>query len=304
MKMELLWWAMAVIAGYIVFVGIFFTNKIMYIEKKTDEEIYHREVSEGRFRQEEFEALPKEEFALQSPFGYQIKGICVQQNHSPKWMIFCHGVTMNKTNSIKYMNLFLKRGWNTLIYDHRRHGDSGGKTTSYGYYEKYDLQAVVHWLKNQFDTPIVLGIHGESMGAATMLLYAGCLEDGANFYIADCPFSDFEEQLRYRLKVEYRLPAFLVLPIANLFLKIRDGYFFSDVSPIRAVERIQHPILFIHSAKDDFILPDMTKKLYEKKKGAKMLLIAPKGLHAYSYADNPTEYEQAIDDFLAKFQLS
>ena len=63
-----------------------------------------------------------------------------------------------------------------------------GKTTSYGYYEKHDLKSVVDWLKSRFGTNITLGIHGESMGAATLLQYAGLVEDGADFYIADCPF--------------------------------------------------------------------------------------------------------------------
>ena len=44
------------------------------------------------------------------------------------------------------------------------------------------------------------------MGAATLLQYAGLVEDGADFYIADCPFSDFQGQLQHRLKVEFHLP--------------------------------------------------------------------------------------------------
>lgn len=79
------------------------------------------------------------------------------------------------------MNLFIKKGWNVLIYDHRRHGESGGKTTSYGHYEKFDLQTVVNWLKNEVGESLILGIHGESMGAVTTLLYGGMVEDGADF---------------------------------------------------------------------------------------------------------------------------
>ena len=42
-------------------------------------------------------------------------------------MIFCHGVTVNKMNSVKYARLFLNRGYNVVIYDHRRHGKTGEK---------------------------------------------------------------------------------------------------------------------------------------------------------------------------------
>ena len=56
----------------------------------------------------------------------------------------------------------------------------------------------------------ILGIHGESMGAATMLLYAGTVEDGADFYISDCAFSDFSMLLKQIAKLNLNMaPLFL-----------------------------------------------------------------------------------------------
>ncbi|MCA1030624.1 alpha/beta hydrolase [Bacillus timonensis] len=292
---------LATIFTYVVSVGTFFSSKVMYIKKKSDEEILQRELTEGRFTMDELSSLQKEELTIPSRYGYKLHGWFVPTSSRHKFMIICHGVTVNKLNSIKYMKLFLERGWNVIVYDHRRHGQTGGKTTSYGHYEKFDLETVVHWVKNQFGHDITLGIHGESMGAVTTLLYAGMIEDGASFYIADCPFSDFEAQLRYRLKVEYNIPSILIMPIANLFLKIRDGYSLKDISPLSVVKYIKKPVLFIHSSKDDYILPEMTKELYSMKQGSKKLFIAPKGAHAYSYGENKSAYEQAIDEFLYEY---
>jgi len=296
--------ALGAVAGVAAGAGVFFTNQIMYIKKKQDEEIITRETSEGLFDMDAYEQLEKQTFTVPSPFGYKLNGTLIAPYEHKNYIIFCHGVTVNSYNSIKYMNLFIERGWNVILYDHRRHGLSEGKTTSYGHYEKFDLQAIVHWAKLTLGTDITLGIHGESMGAVTTLLYAGMVEDGASFYILDCPFSSFEEQLTYRLKEEFRLPSKYILPLANVFLKVRDGYSLKDVSPINAVQNIQKPALFIHSEEDDYILPYMTKALYAKKQGPKKLYMAPKGTHARSYADNGSHYKQIIDEFLAEYELA
>jgi uncharacterized protein len=281
--------------------GIYFSNRLMYIKKKEEGLIIEREKSAGRFKPLDFKILPKREMVIQSPFGYGIKAVLAEPHRTNNYVIICHGVTENKMNSIKYMNLFLNRGFNVLIYDHRRHGESGGKTTSYGHYEKFDLKAIVDWLRDEVGPLLQLGIHGESMGAATMLLYAGMIEDGANFYIADCPFSNFKEQLAYRLKTEMKLPPKVFLPLGDAFLRMRDRYSINEVSPIAVIQNIKKPILFIHSKKDDYILPSMTKDLYDKKLGPKKLYLADQGVHAQSLNENRDGYEQAIDEFLAEF---
>ncbi|MFD0827693.1 alpha/beta hydrolase [Neobacillus sp. M.A.Huq-85] len=281
--------------------AIYFTNRLMYMKKKDEEFILMREKEAGRYNPTQLKTLPKRKIEIPSPFGYEIKAVLVEPHQTDRYIIISHGVTETKINSIKYMNLFLERGFNVLIYDHRRHGESGGRTTSFGYYEKFDLKAVVDWLKEEKGTNLLLGIHGESMGAATMLLYAGMLEDGADFYIADCPFSDFRAQLAYLIKKDFKLFPGILLPIGDLILRLRDKYSIRNVSPISVIENIQHPVLFIHSRKDDYILPSMTQDLFEHKKGPKMLYIAEKGRHAQSFNENRTDYERVIDEFLQKY---
>lgn len=285
--------------------GVYISNKVMFLKKKNDDEIFTREKEAGHLVPDEYDALPKRDVTIPSSLGYPLKAVLIEPNDTNRYIIITHGVTQSKMNSVKYMNLFLSRGFNAVIYDHRRHGESGGNTTSYGYYEKFDLKSVVDWLREEKGQDLLLGIHGESMGAATLLLYAGILEDGADFYIADCPFSDFSEQLAYRIKEEVKLlPPKLLLPVADLFVRIRDKYSLSEVSPIAVIENINNPILFIHSRKDDFILPSMTEALFEQKKGPKKLFMAENGLHAQSYSENREQYEKVLDEFLEEYVLA
>ncbi|MEK4872320.1 alpha/beta hydrolase [Niallia sp. FSL W8-1348] len=286
---------------FITSIGVYCSNRLMYMKKKDNDFILKREQEAGRLDPVSFDNLTKQEITLPSPYGYDLKAILVEPFETKKYIIISHGVTENKTSSIKYMNLFLERGFNGIIYDHRRHGESGGKNTSFGYYEKFDLKQIVDWVRREKGKDIILGIHGESMGAATMILYAGGIEDGADFYIADCPFSDFTDQLNYLIKQEIKLPGKIFIPIANIFLRARARYSIKDISPISVIDNIKSPMLFIHSQKDDFILPEMTQKLFDKKQGPKKLFFAVNGFHAQSYNENKEAYEKAIDNFLKEY---
>ncbi|AYC29334.1 alpha/beta hydrolase [Paenisporosarcina cavernae] len=283
--------------------GFIFTSRLMYLKKKEDQFILDRELNAKRFDEAWFQTVKKEEKWIDTNNGYQIKAVFLEPLETKNYVIICHGVTENKINSMKYARLFERLGFNSVVYDHRRHGDSGGKTTSFGHYEKMDLQNVVEAVKEHAGSEAVIGIHGESMGAATTILYAGTLEDGADFYIADCPFSDFTDQLLYLMRKETPLRSSLALKLADVFLRVRDGYSMRLVSPREAVVNIENPMLFIHSLPDDFILPEMTIELYKAKPSNKKLKLFDIGPHAQSYNMNPEEYQQTIHEFLEEFHL-
>lgn len=284
-------------------IGFVATNRLMYIKRKEPDFILNREISEKRLDQAWYDAINKEEVWIDSKNGYQLKSIFIQPHDTKNYVIICHGVTENKVNSLRFVRMFERLGYNSVIYDHRRHGDSGGKTTSFGYYEKMDLESVVDALRERVGDDAVIGIHGESMGAATTLLYAGSIRDDADFYISDCAFSDFEKQVHHVMVQSIPIKSMLTVRLANIFMKLREGYTFRMVSPIDVVDQIEKPVLFIHSWPDEFILPYMAQDLYDKKQGPKELKMFDKGAHAKSINENPEEYEETVKDFLIKYDL-
>lgn len=167
---------------------------------------------------------------------------------------------------------------------------------------KEDLAQVVKWLRQRLGENAIIGIHGESMGAVTTLLYASKPEASANFYIADCPFASFEDQLLYRLKTDFRLSGQWILPLSDRVLKWRDGYSIRQVSPLDVIDQVKEPVLFIHSLHDDYIPCEQSQQLYARKKGDKQLFIAPHGAHAMSFSENKAAYEQEVQGFLQQFE--
>jgi uncharacterized protein len=206
---------------------------------------------------------------------------------------------------IKYGGMFYRRGWNLLVYDLRNHGRSGGNNTTFGYYEKHDLKAVVDWACDRLGPGGVVGTMGESLGAATTLQHAA-IDRRIAFAISDCSFSSLGELLAYRLKVEYHLPRFPLLNAAEFFIRLlTGGLTFDKASPISVIPGIETPIFFVHGKSDAYIPPEMSVNMYEaKQKGYRKLYLAPNADHAEAYWKNQSEYDQQVGSFLQDLGLA
>lgn len=305
--MFIILWILLGIFLLLLFAGFYLSGII--INKKPSKDLnmqnHMREnLSEGEWDtiMERYKHSNKVLLELASPHGYAIKGYAVYPHpQSKKWVILSHGVTASKTRSLMYAKIFDDLGYNYCIYDHRRHGESSGKYISYGFYEKDDLKIVVDEIKERF-SPEILGIHGESMGSGITLMYAGSIEDGADFYITDCPYDNFYEEVRYQLNHMATLPSGVqnfLMEFTDLFVRIRAKFSLKDVVPADYVSNIKNPVFFITGKEDTYIPPDMTQNLYKlKTQGIKKLYIAEKGGHAQSYIQNPKVYKKEVADFL------
>lgn len=293
-----LWIALAAAAASAV-IGYVFSNLILHIQTVPYEQTLQREAVAGRVDPEAFAQLSKQEVWINSPFGYDLHAYWIpsQNQDANKVMIFVHGVTYSLMGSLKYLPIFQKRGYHALVYDHRRHGRSGGATTTFGYMEKHDLNACVDWVQAKLGSDAFIGIHGESMGAATALQHAA-IDGRAAFYIADCPYSDLTEQLAFRLKEDYRLPKLPLLHLVNTITRLRGKFWFGDVSPIRDLANVHTPVLFVHGQEDRYVPTQMSLAMYETKPGIKQLYLVPNAGHAQSVIVDPESYEEKVSHFL------
>ena len=277
--------------------GFFLSGKVIHPLVKSREEVLRVECDKGTMDMTAFNLLPREEVRIHSPYGYQLHGLFFPKDGSKKTVIICHGITCTIYNSVKYMEIFINRGFNVLIYDHRNHGDSGGSNTTFGYYEKYDLKACTDWVLERCGKDCVVGLHGESMGAATALQNAA-VDPRIAFCIVDCPFSDLAELLKYRLKVEYGFPMFPAMELTRLFSWLRTGMRLMEISPMRDIANVDIPVFFIHGKEDRYVPPQMSIDMYNSKKGIKKLYLAPNSRHAESVVMNREEYDGLVGEFL------
>lgn len=285
-----------------LYIGNKLCNLVVYPNTKDYTTTFNSNVK-GKEFEDFYRSLNKKEIAIDSPFGYKLKGYFIDNNNSNKCIIICHGITVNLNCSIKYIEMFYKRGFSILLYDHRNHGLSGGNFTSMGYYEKYDLKACADWVYNNIGTSTILGVFGESMGAATVLQYCN-IDTRVNFCIEDCGYSDVYKLLKRRLKDDYNINSSALIYLADLIMKIRYKWSFKSASPIKYIKELSLPILFIHGDEDSYVPTEMVYELYEaKNNGIKDIYITNGASHATSYYKDPKGYDEAIDSFLTKIEL-
>lgn len=217
--------------------------------------------------------------------------------HTDKYIILSHGYTDNRMGSLKYVKMYLDYGFNCIIYDLRGHGENEPTFTTYGIREGKDLIKLIEDTKARYKDISVLGLHGESLGAATTLTSLKYKPE-IGFVVADCGFSDIENVLRLGYK-NAGLPTFL-FDIANFTGKIRYHYSLAEMRPIDSLDENTIPILFMHGAKDNFIIPKNSEDMSARTKGYKELYLIEDAGHAESILVHPDEYRERVKAFLER----
>ncbi len=312
-----------VVAIIIVIISIKLSNKVINPGKRSIEEALQLEIKNKKIEEKTYENLPKEDFKLKIKHPHLNEGeINLEGNlilreglknkadiikNKEKVVILIHGFRFNRIGQVKYIDIFRKRNYNILIYDHRNCGNSDGTCTTMGHLEKQDLKIIIDEIRKIFGQNTSIGLYGESMGASTTLLLLE-LEDKLEFIIADCGYSELDDELAHQLKVQHKLPRFPFINIASLITKIRGGFYYKEVSPIKVISKygLKVPILFIHGKEDNFTPAYMSKDMYKVRKKVisekipTELYLAPNSGHALSYFNNKEEYEEVVDKFLKK----
>ncbi|WP_415294610.1 alpha/beta hydrolase [Clostridium perfringens] len=296
-----------------ILVIVFFLATGLYIFKSTVtrelhdiEKSYTRYVENNLFDEALYNSASKEDITLKSFDGLNLTStLIMNENPTNKFIVLVHGVSICYVGSLKYFDIFYRNGFNVLIVNQRRHGKSEGKYSTYGFYEKYDVNMWIEYLKSRFGNDIILGLHGESMGAGTVMETIP-LNDSIKFVIEDCGYSNFHELIGFQITHAYknRLVRKILRPsliFANFFMKTKAKFSMKKIVPIDIVASTSLPMMFIHGKEDYFVPWYMAVDLYKAKtKGYKELYLVEGAKHAEALEVNKIIYEKKIMTFIEK----
>lgn len=218
-----------------------------------------------------------------------------------KKIVICfHGYTsQGLSDYIGLSDYYQKRGFAMLLPDARAHGQSEGEYIGFGCLDRQDALGWIRWAVNELGEDVEILLHGTSMGAATLLMLSGLsLPEQVKGIVSDCGFTSPKEVFTHVLHSMYHLPAFPLIPGADLVNRKLAGYGMDECNAKREVEKATVPILFIHGSADTFVPCSMCDEIYEHCASPKRKLIVEGAAHAESYYKDMEKYEKALTEFI------
>ena len=248
-----------------------------------------------------FNELPCEEVTTLSHDGLKLYGKYYHNKDNMPVIIFFHGYRSNSARDGSGIHALGKaKGVNVLVVTQRSHGESEGKSITFGINESRDCLQWIEFVKERFGEDKKVILWGISMGAATVLTAAGRgLPDNVLGIGADCGFSSPREIIRSVIK-SMKLPVGPSYQLAKLGARIYGGFNLEETSAFEAMQKVNVPVLFIHGEADDFVPCDMTRKNYEACVSDKELLLVKEAGHGMSYYVDMEKVENGVYAFLDK----
>jgi len=248
-------------------------------------------------RKEYFLSQPHEDVWITADDELKLHGTFFPNKNSKRIVLCFHGYTSEGMKDyIALSDYYLRRGFAMLLVDERAHGLSEGNYIGFGCLDRKDALRWIEWLVKTCGEDIEIILHGTSMGAATVLMTSGLkLPDQVKGIVSDCGFTSPKEVFTHVLHSMYHMPAFPIIPIADIMNRKLAGYGMDECNAAREVRKSTTPTLFIHGSADTFVPCRMCEKMYENCGAKKWKLIVEGAAHAESYYKDTKRYEEMLD---------
>jgi len=236
--------------------------------------------------------------------GLTLDGWKIPGDEAHPWIILCHGMTTNRTQTLGVAKSLNKAGFNLFLFDFRGHGNSRGRITSFGYTEQRDLEAALSFLGQEPDvSALPYGVYALSMGGAVAMMVAG-RDDRIGALVVDSVYRDLKSSLGTHLKMKYPfLPKEPFLTLTSTFYMLRFGVWPSRVAPKFAIKGLKTPLFFIQGDHDPRVPMSWVDELADQLSGPKETWIVQGVGHVGAYERDPQSYSNKVVQFFEGFLI-
>jgi len=210
--------------------------------------------------------------------GLRLAGWVVEPPAARGTVAFFHGLRCTRELVLERMAIFARAGYRCVAFDHRAHGESQGRLTSFGYHEGRDVAAVLDLVKQRWpEQPrVALGI---SMGAAA-ICYGAEWSRGVDAVILESMYHDILSAFSTRISAGFpRWFGWLMRGIIWITER-RINVRLANLAPADYIGRLAPtPVLLITGTEDSHASPDDAQRLFERCRGPRELVLVPGAGH-------------------------
>ncbi|MBO4879952.1 MAG: alpha/beta fold hydrolase [Clostridia bacterium] len=230
-------------------------------------------------------SLSPERVRITADDGIELAGEWFDRG-SDRTALLLHGFCSTPYNNFAVIGEeFLKRGFNVLAVYQRGHNESGGRCTTLGLTERYDLLRWIDWAEKHFPSPAGSGkivLYGISMGGTSIGYAADMITSPAvRCMVLDCCYSSPYGQM-YEDKGAAAVLWLPVMPFIRLFSRLFYGVDIRE-SISNPLGRTKIPAFFIGGLADRKVPPKQFLRSYEACAGEKQLEQVPGAAHALAF---------------------
>lgn len=244
----------------------------------------------------ELDGTPIEPVATAARDGVAVRGWLVDGSLGRRCVVLAAGIRGNRLAMQARADWYLRHGWSALLVDLRGTGESAPERISMGYHEALDLIAWHAFLQQRGFA--VIGVHGQSLGAAAAT-YTAVRADPPpqwHFVVLEACYRDIDAALLARLPW---LPRWTLWPLraSSEWLLSVDA---DDLSPLRAITRLDAPLLVACGSEDRKVGADAARLLLAASPASDRQLVTVDGVgHGDLWRAGPA-LPRALEAFLAR----
>jgi alpha-beta hydrolase superfamily lysophospholipase len=210
-----------------------------------------------------------------------------------------HGVRGNRATTLNRTAHLVHAGYRCVAFDHRAHGESTGRKTSFGYHESRDVTAVLGLSRERWPGQRLAAL-GISMGAAA-LCFAAAEVRSCDAIILESLYHDIGSAFINRIGNSYPV-WFKRLSRGVVWLTERRlGVRLQQLAPVRHVgELAPAPVLLLTGSEDTHATPDDAARLYAECREPREFWLVPRAGHRDVCEVGGDLYRDRILDFLGR----
>jgi len=210
-----------------------------------------------------------------------------------------HGLFRSRREVLDRAVFFRRLGFDTLVFDFRRHGTSATREkVTLGYDERLDFLGAVDFLKRAHPDKSV-AVYGVSMGAAAALLAARASDD-VSAVMADSSFLSIDHTVEHHVELLFGLPRFPFASTLLFFFQQQAGFDAEDFDLEKAAEALgDRPLLVVAGESDQRMPAALQRRLFDASSSPSSRFRSfPDAGHGAAYRTHPDAYEKMLVEFL------